>query len=467
MMISTDSLRSAISSAETDFLTCWDVLTSMKYGPIPGDFAEKALRFQPLLAKAIFKLDQFYRELRRAEHATVERKGSMVRDEFPGEMRRLASYRVAIKETLALGRALGDAFAWFFYRKSQYMLEKHVAHAAIRHSPPGIGGRGELAFISNIRPDGAMLLFHGITTFLRLGDVSFVDLKRGDVVALGELKTIKQEGNQYSIQLHMIGSDKTRIPLQTVTPTPGTNEPSELSPRFKRRLDQQLKAMVPGLRDKPAELRSSILDGYHVDSLQNLSASLETNNYAYEQAGEGLLLVGLKVRPEMSFTDRLMSSEDLDLKESLRDLPAKAVQLMDLQSTDNSILMGALSFRFQLGCAPLFWLPVSADFTRELYFGGVVIQTIYNPSYFQKRLKQMGFRIEGHIGEPNCKIERSLEGGRVTGLENVLWFLSAIRNHLLKEDKVIEMLSELMGRTERGEIPVNSKVQFQMSTHFM
>ncbi len=70
-MLSSETVRAAIDKAEEDFETCWKTLALMKHGPIPPDFGEHFLAFQPTLATALFKLDDVYRRLRKEEKTTI------------------------------------------------------------------------------------------------------------------------------------------------------------------------------------------------------------------------------------------------------------------------------------------------------------------------------------------------------------------------------------------------------------
>ena len=55
--------------------------------------------------------------------------------------------------------------------------------------PPGFGGIGETMFMKNVRMFGEyMVIYHGMTTILRIGDITFIDLKKLKVAGIGEIK---------------------------------------------------------------------------------------------------------------------------------------------------------------------------------------------------------------------------------------------------------------------------------------
>ena len=74
---------------------------------------------------------------------------------------------------IRLGRTLGDAFVWFFYRDDPALLQEHAQTAAVL-PPAGDGGEGELALIDAVRffgEQGHSVSRHHDDMF-RLGDAS-------------------------------------------------------------------------------------------------------------------------------------------------------------------------------------------------------------------------------------------------------------------------------------------------------
>src|ERR1700731_315751 len=174
-------IRHLIDEAELSYRKVWSTLVSMKTGV--GLDGNAILAFQPTLASALFRLDDGYRKLIQAQRSDIRRKASIPEQRFRQRMRAIAEDLKALRSTMKIGRDIGDAFAWAFLREDQELIENHFSHPPNPHTPPGIGGRGELEFVRQFRPAGFLMLYHGATSFLRVGDVSFVDLKSGRVTA--------------------------------------------------------------------------------------------------------------------------------------------------------------------------------------------------------------------------------------------------------------------------------------------
>src|SRR5215204_1890587 len=179
-------LRQIFDRVEKDYEQAWSLLTTFKSKDDPG----KLLDFQPLLTRILAELSDAFRRVSRRRRYLIHNKTRYKRDWFTAQQRCLAHRQTMIRNAMAIGRTLGDAFAWVFYQNDHELLEKHRAYQFIELIPPGIGGKGECEFVHRVRGiPGAYILYHGITSILRMGDVSFIDLKTFRVCGFGEIKT--------------------------------------------------------------------------------------------------------------------------------------------------------------------------------------------------------------------------------------------------------------------------------------
>ena len=476
-MLSSEAVRTAIDKAEEDFQKCWETLALMKHGPIPPDFGEHFLAFQPTLATALFRLDEAYRRLRKGEKATIANKSQLGSDVVASQMRESDELRTSLKSAMEVGRAIGDAFAWFFYRKSQNRSGQHRRHAPIPHTPPGVGGLAELEFLKHIRYADCVVIYHGITSFLRIGDISFLDLRSGEVTGLGELKARKVGPGQAEVTLHMMGTDPKRVPFSRIPAATGASEvhSEDAQKDFAKRLERQITEMQEFLalaeENSPPNVpegftkRNSFHEGFEISSFQSLSDSLAAADVAYEQVGSGLLLIGLNVLPEASLFDRLFGAKKIDFNARLETVVERSVKLVNFGSHDNSIRMGEISTGFLPGCAPPFWLPVDLHFLRKLYFQGAIVQTIYNPAHLLERFRNAGFTVIQSEDGSSYQVKKAVQADRQIVLENSSWFLAAIQHHLMKEETVVECVLAIMKKIEHGDLPPNTKVQLVVATH--
>jgi hypothetical protein len=102
--------------------------------------------------------------------------------------------------------------------------------------PPDLGAAGERILLENLRGvGGKFMLYHGLTSLLRIGDFSFVDMTSLRVACLAELKTTRIDPHRINLSLSMISGDKDQIPNFPMREPSETCEPAPpLSPPCRR-----------------------------------------------------------------------------------------------------------------------------------------------------------------------------------------------------------------------------------------
>src|SRR5262245_27524448 len=143
-------VKTAIDKAGIAFEACWATLTAVRSKNSDATPEQLAL-FQPRLARAVHDLDQLHRHIKQRHRETISEKKTIYSRTFADRLRQLAFYERVIDETRQVGKTLGDAFAWFFYRREKVLLETHLKRELVKHTPGGVGGRGELLFVENMQ----------------------------------------------------------------------------------------------------------------------------------------------------------------------------------------------------------------------------------------------------------------------------------------------------------------------------
>jgi hypothetical protein len=251
-MFTRHRLQRLIDGAEEEFLRCWDVLWALRSGH-PDD---RLLSFQTDLAAAIFRLSRAYHELAAESRGLVTRKKELSPRWFVQRQAALARYRDAIDRAITVGRGLGDAFAWFFYQADPELLRQHQTAQHQQFMPKGLGTTGEIEFVRNVKLlADHLVLHHGITSILRIGDVSLIDIRGPRVAGIGELKTSPISEGTLNVQIRYIlrgdAEPKRRQTLHTASAA-GNNSP-QLDPQVLRRLQRQVKEIDTVLRSGPME----------------------------------------------------------------------------------------------------------------------------------------------------------------------------------------------------------------------
>ena len=464
-MLTRADLCQALDHADIAFQDCWLTLSRMKSVQLDSAAGERLLKFQPTLAEALFRLDKLRRVALQESRALIERKRQLNSDWFANRIRTLARYRLAVDDAIKIGRTIGDAFAWFFYIESQDIIEQHAQHVPVSGMPDGIGGKGELEFIKHAHTPGYMLLYHGVTTFLRVGDISFVHLATWRVVALGELKSQKVAPNQLRITLHMLGTDRDRMPFAdpVVNIVPGAKQPAgtPLSLDAQARLKRQMKAMGAAMEPQTTEGNEEVRDSYQTDELRTLADDLRFTSHAYVQVGAGLLITAVRPRVANSLRGRVLSDVSGEkIVQKLSGLTKRVVGIMRPLPSENFLFIGELDTGVVLGHRPLFWSSIDAQFLKSLYFKEIITVTCYNPGHLFAKLRKHDFAVQVAAGAraPLFTVSKRI-GNHQFAVPDMAFFLGLVQNNMFREDKVIEMVLALAARASSGELPDNARIQ--------
>jgi hypothetical protein len=464
-----ETIRTLLEKTQAAYRTCWRTIAGIKEMLVSPAFLQDLLQFQPTLAKALCDLDQEDRKLEQGREELVKQKARMPREQFLNEIRRLGHYQEAIREAVRLGKTLGDAFAWFFYRNDLPLLFKHLEHEPITEVPTGVGLDGELTFINNIKVvDGHLVLYHGITTILRHGDVSFIDLDTFKLTCLGELKSREMEGGELAVTVLFIGPRDRSLPA-FFHDAPLSNKPSPpLPPDMTERLQRQLQGMAAAFKPIPAREELKYEQDTLFPVLMKLADELEQSEVVYEQCGDGLLLAGFRTDETTSLFDKLLNSKT-DAVKKVQNLGPHVEKLIDKSQPNaadnaNSLAINALGRGALPGTTPLFWCPLKLSFLEKLFFQDAVVVTIYNPAHLIRKLRDQGFQARP-LGNRRYEVYKMV-GEKRMSLEGFDYFQRLIQDHLVDEDVVLGILSHAHSLIVSGKVGVNTRIPFYFSQQF-
>lgn len=173
-MISRQKVAASIDRAGALFELCWNTLRHGKAYAKNADGAD-LIAVQKHLIDAQWMLQTRYIAVTREEQCLIARKATYQPTWFSRRMAQLDKYLKAITSAIGIGKAIGDGYVWIFYRDDVPLIEQHLNHQRQTLLPPGVGGIGERAFVEKLQGlNRHFVLYHDITSFLRMGDVSFI-----------------------------------------------------------------------------------------------------------------------------------------------------------------------------------------------------------------------------------------------------------------------------------------------------
>lgn len=442
MRVTKRDIQQLFHQCETAFETCWATLVKIKkLDKADETLAKDLILFQETLALPLFELQQLRNRVTGWEKELIGNKRRFKPAWFTKQMRCLSNYKKGIDQVRNIGKGLGDAFVYFFYRNDLQLLEKQFGHQRIDSTIGVVGLSGEKHFIKNIKHiEGNLTIYHGITNILRYGDFSFYDLKKHRIVEIGELKTRNIQGNQYELMLTTISTIPSAKPGNS---TPVAN--SNLSTSTAARLDKQVKAIINILSpdknkvDFTADIKGTSLVG----ELQKLYNASKKNCNNYLKASPGLLYMGARF-PNANLYTRIFNRKMNSITSSIGDEAInQAKTLIKAGAANNSIILGNLLYysdyidKNAAGTAPLFWYPLSPELLKDLYLSNFLVITVFNPAHILDDLQQRGFNVKS-------KYSTSPE---IPGKPQIQFFdsmITLITNHLQTEESILKMLDAVV-----------------------
>ena len=380
-LITYQIVKGKIASSEKILCECFDMLLNLKHA---RDNLDDALTmFQPKLAECLYELMTFYQELHREKDRLISIKGSFEKSEFSEIMRKNAQFSEIVSDVIEIGKSLGDAFAWFFFRDNRSELDKHFEHETTGLYVGGIGGRGELEFIKHASIlDGLYVLYHGITTMLRIGDFSLYDLNLG-IVGVGELKT-KASDDGLQVSASITSKVNINLPEGNML-SPVEDQRKKLQKEFPK-LEKQLAMHPVLLRPIESDHSSTLYTSYEYELIDQLSTSAPI----IVNSDKSLMLFATWSQQESLFE---VLSENKSIDNLPDDFAEKAKSLMDPPSPYNEVIISELTTQMDILRIPVLWWHIDDDICRDMYFKRVNITTLFNPAKLLQCFINHGFTV--------------------------------------------------------------------------
>lgn len=456
--ISNRMVSEALSSAEQRLEWCIGVVGILSGYKSDIAKVEDIRDFQLRLYEIISDVEQVYRVIKREEKRLIGRKSSYNSNWFNKRMSQLAGYSQILREGLTLARAVGDGFAWFFYERDPQIIEQHLKHQPQILLPPDLGGAGERLLLENLRSgDGKFLLYHGITSVLRIGDFSFIDITSLRVVGLAELKTSRIDPQRINLSLSIISGEKDLLPKFYIPAEIDAGQSqfpvdsrallsASMRARLVRQMDVMEEAIASAKKVRNGLEVSEDLE-FHYHHLEEVVRRSHSGGFEYVKAGEGLVIAAWRMPGPRPYGVRETERRIASTLDFAADLPAWAMKILDPDSEWNSLAVGVLGGEARLKPRsiglPFFSWPVDPAVLSDIAFERVIVVTLYNPAHLIKRLHSNGYEIE--LGE-NGKLVRATKqlGQTHVALENYDCFLSLVPWTLMTEHAVMTIIEQTL-----------------------
>ena len=459
-----------LTKAEKVFDSSWEVLIKMKRQNFDKGEEISLIEFQSHLANILFSIEKFRNKIIKEEKRIIKNKKQYDNDWFVQRLKSLKNYKQSLEIVTSIGKAIGDAFAYWFYRWDLDLLEEHKEHQLIKSFPTGIGGIGEIEFTEKIKllDKNKLVIYHGTTNILRIGDISLFDLEKMQIVALGELKTEKIGTNEISINL-ILTSPKSRniFDVKKV----GKAQPLEYFD--KARLERQLKSISKALSiyspkedEKRLNIKKDLFDRFNSKELEELYKTSKRNKLSSLKVSEGLVFAGIKNNSK-TFKNKFLAIEKYTAKENDHDQIVEVVkQTLKNNSENNGIIISELLYNKNnevnsaKGTVPIFWLPISEGLLKDLYFKSFFVVVLFNPVHLIDKLMEKEIQLKSKYYK-TIDTEKSNKNGQLR-VERFDSFIPYITNHLQTENSIIESIEVVQNKIKGEKIKHNMRFDFKI-----
>jgi hypothetical protein len=447
-MLSSNTFAKRLKDFEATYEKCLKTVASLTSG---NPSAEDIARFQ--LYHSLLRLTRGYHEIRRERERLIASKDRLTKAWHDKRQRVLAQRQEILMRAIRLGRTLGDAFVWLFYRDDPALLQEHARQTPQSLPPSGDGGEGELALIDAVRFFGdKYILFHGITTMFRLGDASLADLATHRIVGIGELKTTRID--EKTLNMHFQASMQPGVPFNTtaVVPTSPRMPPPEQLTRLKKQMARISKAAANADRPPRSQMEIRVGEMAYVQELSTLVPQARRGRVAMRQVSPGLVLLAY------SSGQRTLQSRLKDIKSipklALTGTDKLARNIMLEGSPHNMLIVGRAFYSdtrdpiILAGATPMLMWHLETEVKRVLATGEVVIATLFNTAHIFKNFTEQGWAFGRFKPPSEFSLTRARGNGKTFEMGNVQYFLQLIAGALYREDYVTRLVSETWTRLE-------------------
>jgi len=469
MRITKKYMIEVLDRAEDHLGRLFDDLLHIKNFKRPDFDVRKIMYFQYHLGKLLHHVAKVRNRVTEEERTTIGKKQSLSSKWFKARMKRLSEYKIMLTRCIEMGKSLGDAFAWHFYKNNETQLFKHLEHEEIKIPPTGDGGLGELVFIREYPVFGKYFcILHSNTSLLRYGDVSLIDFETMKLFAIGEIKTEALIDNKLSLSVTLLGDDATVILKEDFANVPKLQATDASKIMFdKDRYQRQLKKIGEYLNEanKPKKGPDQfIFENYYIKEFEEVVKGCEGKRYYAQKVADGLLYASQELKPQ-KLSARLFSRAKKPkpgkYKAMLEDIVASlfSPEILNLDIQYGYIhYTKELSYTAALGTAPLFWYPIRASILKKIYLQEVFVISLYNPGYLFHELRKLGLDIRKEEGSGKIYFGMKV-GENNMGIERMGFFLNLIKNHLHSQRCVVDAVTKMI---EAMKAHAGSKVPVAM-----
>jgi len=454
-------VKAAVDSAEHALDEALALLRMLKDPGQDTDCQTSPHRFQMAIAEVLLELGEVKAEVSADKRELIGRKQKLNETWFASRMRALSDYSSVLDRTAGILRNVGDAFAWLFYFRNPWLLRSHWGKPP-QPLPTGVGGKAEVEFLRQV-PSVAELFVvsHLATSILRVGDVSLIDPATGDVVALGELKTILKSKDEAVVRLDLVGhQEAARKRLDAAISERSSaielqhdrHVPQPIQARLDRQVREMAAAITPNMEN---DLSATLQQRFYTKELGELAVHLGHHSWGTIKASPGVLLAAIRLDNRRNLWSRLTCGIPPTAHARVEKIAEETVGVIDKRSKFNSLHYGFLDGSPFPGGTPAWWWPVDKGFLEDVYLGRVLVMVMFNPATLIARLLDAGLTcVDTATRNP---IFRKRAGKGEIAIGGFQYWIFSVVHHLASEDLIFSTIRQSIEALEESNLHVPAR----------
>ncbi|UPH44694.1 hypothetical protein [Methylophaga pinxianii] len=390
-------------------------------------------------------------------------------------MKSLSTYQNAINDTIAVGKSIGDAFVWFFYQKNRNYLVEHLSQDEVFHAPPGTGGFGEQELIKKFPVlNGYFVLHHGVTSILRLGDISLVDIDSFTVSGIGEIKTsgVRKDGT-VQVNLLFSGPNINKKRVEKPIAEMAESEPSfedALPEKSKQRLKRQLERISKSyktLTETPRQ-KIAITQDNCLDNFEQAFNEAKVGKFLFKKISNGLI-IGIYKDHRKSFSSKMVNHSTADFSQKMDDIEKSIRNIMKEGREDNSIQVGYFHYNkdgkssLLPGMTHPVWWPINNSILKDIIFQNSIIVTLYNPAHLISEFEKHGYSLK--YKEQKIQSIYQQIGDKEISITGFNYYLNMITQYLFSEESIVKIIEETKNLTQEEKTAKPFQIGLNIQQH--
>lgn len=346
-----EQINTFINEKEQKLQEIIKTFLNLKYLRIENN--ESIISFQETLAEVMYDISSRY---------------NLLCSEFP-DCDEKECYKSMMKMLIKQSKAIGDGYAWLFYRKNIEAIREHLKHEDNGLFPTRNGGIGEIEFIKQNKVfEGCFVVYHSITNILKNGDFSLITAD-GELAGIGEIKT-KQIENELLIDVYI---------TQRMLPCDNDGESIAIDDeRIWQRLRKQLEQQENIFMAQSIELKQQT-DLVYVYNLIEESVNKDKAIVSDDCSMIVYVVDTEKENAQSRYSPEIISSNIISL------LPL----ILNNNFISNNIIQSELTVDERLWELPLIWWDLPEYVLMNILLRKWLVLTWFNEGYLLNELKEM------------------------------------------------------------------------------